>query len=81
MNSSWADTVQCQLDASKSPIFRSQNPCTYIYIRTGVATVLGFRTYIYTYERVKLSVIVNLLICLAQSFALLVLPIMLSEEH
>ena len=27
----------------------------YVYIRTGVATVLGFRTYIYvrTYERVK----------------------------
>ena len=25
----------------------------YVYIRTGVATVLGFRTYIYTYESTK----------------------------
>ena len=31
MNSSWADTVKCRLDAGKSPIFRSQSPCTYIY--------------------------------------------------
>ena len=54
MNTSCADTVKCRLDAGKSPIFRSQSPCTY-NIRTGVATVLGFRTYIYVrkYERVN----------------------------
>ncbi len=50
VNSLWGDTVKCQLDAFKRPIFSS-----YVYIRTGVATVLGFRTYIYVwkYERVK----------------------------
>ena len=33
VNISWGDTVKCRLDASKSPIFRSQSPCTYIYVR------------------------------------------------
>ena len=32
MNTSCGDTVKCRLDAGKSPIFRSQSPCTYIYI-------------------------------------------------
>ena len=41
MNTSCGDTVKCRLDPGKSPIFRSQSPCT------GVGTVLGFRTYIY----------------------------------
>ena len=31
VNTSWGDTVKCRLDAGKSPIFRSQRPCTYIY--------------------------------------------------
>ena len=33
MNSSWTDTVKCLLDAGKSPIFRSQSPCMYIYVQ------------------------------------------------
>ena len=52
MNTSCGDTVKCRLDAGKSPIFRSQSPCTYIYTYL-VATVLGFRAYIYTYENTK----------------------------
>ena len=42
----------CPLEA---PIFRF--PSGYVYLRTGVATGLGFRTYIYVqkYERVKLT--------------------------
>ena len=31
VNTSCGDTVKCRLDAGKSPIFPSQNPCTYIY--------------------------------------------------
>ena len=48
----YADTVKCPLEA---PIFRF--PSGYVYLRTGVATGLGFRTYIYVrkYERVKMS--------------------------
>ena len=33
MNTSCGDTVKCRLDAGKSPIFRSQSPCTYIYVQ------------------------------------------------
>ena len=36
VNTSWGDTVKhaikCRLDAGKSPIFRSQSPCTYIWV-------------------------------------------------
>ena len=59
MNTSCGDTVKCRLDTGKSPIFGSQSLCTYtpVYIRTGVATVLGFCTciyiYIYMYESTK----------------------------
>ena len=44
------DTVKCPLEV---PIFRF--PSGYVYLRTGVATGLGFRTYIYVqkYERVN----------------------------
>ena len=53
MNTSCGDTVKCRLDAGRSPIFRSQ---VYVYIRTGVATVLGFRTYIYIYMYIRTKV-------------------------
>ena len=33
MNTSCGDTVKCRLDGGKSPIFRSQSPCTYIYVQ------------------------------------------------
>ena len=33
VNISCGDTVKCRLDAGKSPIFRSQSPCTYIYVQ------------------------------------------------
>ena len=33
MNTSCVDTVKCRLDAGKSPIFRLQSPCTYIYVQ------------------------------------------------
>ena len=33
VNTSCGDTVKCRLDAGKSPIFRSQSPCTYIYLQ------------------------------------------------
>ena len=52
MNSTCGDTVKCRLDAGKSPIFRSQSPCTYIYIRTGVARLWDF-VRIYTYKGTK----------------------------
>ena len=53
VNSSWCiaeDTVKCPLEA---PIFRF--PSGYVYLRSGVTTGLGFRTYIYVrmYERVN----------------------------
>ena len=53
VHSSWCrgpDTVKCPLEV---PVFRF--PSGYVYLRTGVATGLGFRTYIYVrkYERVK----------------------------
>ena len=50
MNSSWADTVKCWLDAGKSPIFRSQSPCTYIYVQE--SRFWDF-VRIYTYESRK----------------------------
>ena len=33
VNTSCGDTVKFRLDAGKSPIFRSQSPCTYIYVQ------------------------------------------------
>ena len=33
MNTSCGDTVKCRLHAGKSPIFRSQSPCVYIYVQ------------------------------------------------
>ena len=33
VNTSCGDTVKCRLDAGKSPIFRSQSPCTDISVR------------------------------------------------
>ena len=44
VNTSWSDTVKCLLDAGKSPIFRSQSLCTYIYVLgscTGRASARG----------------------------------------
>ena len=39
VNTSCGDTVKCRLDASKSPIFRLQSPCTYTYrSRNGFGT-------------------------------------------
>ena len=32
VNTSCGDTIKCLLDAGKSPIFRSQSPCTYIWV-------------------------------------------------
>ena len=56
MNTSCGDTVKCRLDACKSPIFRSQSPCTYIniyYVQESQRFLL-FRTYIlYTYKSTK----------------------------
>ena len=51
MNTSCGDTVKCRLDAGKSPIFRSQSPCTYIYVQESQR----FRDFvrIYTYESRK----------------------------
>ena len=66
MNTSCSDTVKCRLDAGKSPIFRSQNPCTYIYIYTVyiyiyVQEAQRFWDFvrIYTYERVKLRLAIT----------------------
>ena len=53
MNTSCGDTVKCLLDAGKSPIFRSQSPCTYIYVQESQRFWDFVR--IYTYERVNLS--------------------------
>ena len=53
MNTSCGDTVKCRLDAAKSPIFRSQSPCTYIYIYVQESQRFWDFVCIYTYERVK----------------------------
>ena len=57
MNTSCGDTVKCRLDASKSRIFRSHSPCTYIYIYIYVQGSERFWDFvcIYTYEMVKLK--------------------------
>ena len=51
MNTSCGDTVKCRLDAGKSPIFRSQSPCTYIYVQESQRFWDFLR--IYTYESRK----------------------------
>ena len=51
VNSSWADTVKCLLDASKSPLFRSQSPCTDISVRKSQRVTIFVR--IYPYESLK----------------------------
>ena len=51
MNTSCGDTVKCRLDAGKSPIFRSQSPCTYIYVQESQRFWDFIR--IYTYESTK----------------------------
>ena len=54
MNTSRGDTVKCRLDAGKSPIFRSQSPCTY-YVQESQRFWDFVR--IYTYERVKVELL------------------------
>ena len=61
MNTSCGDTVKCRLDAGKSPIFRSQSPCTYIYVQESQRG-LGLRTYIYT-PKIPVSNTHNLISC------------------
>ena len=51
VNSSWADTVRCLLDAGKRPMFRSQSLCTYIYVQESQRFWDFVR--IYTYESRK----------------------------
>ena len=59
VNSSWGDTVKCRLDAGKSPIFRSQSPCTYIYTYRsrngfGISYVYGYLSEKVTYWLFKI---------------------------
>ena len=51
MNTSCSDTVKCRLDAGKSPIFRSQSPCTDISVRKSQRVTVFVR--IYPYESLK----------------------------
>ena len=51
VNSSWGDTVKYRLDAFKSPTFRLQSPCTYIYVKESQRFWDFVR--IYTYESTK----------------------------
>ena len=51
MNTSCGDTVKCLLDASKSPIFRSQSPCTDISVRKSQRVTVF--VWIYPYKSLK----------------------------
>ena len=51
VNTSCSDTVKCRLDAGKSPIFRSQSPCTEISVRKSQRVAVFVR--IYPYESLK----------------------------
>ena len=51
MNTSCGDTVKCRLDAGKSPIFRSQSPCTDISVRKSQRVTIFVR--IYPYKSLK----------------------------
>ena len=57
VNSSWGDIVKCRLDAGKSPTFRSQSLCTYIYVQESQRiwdfVRINIRTKVRKYERVK----------------------------
>ena len=51
VNTSCGDTVKCRLDAGKSPIFRSQSPCTDISVRKSQRVTIFVR--IYPYKSLK----------------------------
>ena len=48
VNTSCSDTIKCRLDAGKSPILRSQSPCTDISVRRSQRVAVF--VWIYPYE-------------------------------
>ena len=71
VNTSCGDTVKCRLDAGKSPIFRSQSPCTDISVRKSQRVTIfvriypykslkGLRNYVVLKEIISLGPIINM---------------------